>query len=155
MPHGTGESGQHGVEQHQWRANRTWWRVRSLLTGRVWSWRLLSRLKPDAGCNTSGQSKQCVRSRGQQHESVVTRRRGAFDRFWSARLVTLVRKRVLLSDSYDRMNKIQSKTCGVHRGGHGGVTGCCARPVKPDQRVRSSWVRLFHEPTALFFRGLL
>jgi hypothetical protein len=39
------------------------------------------------------------------------------------RPVTLVRERVLLSDRYDQTNEIQSETCGVHRGGHGGVTG--------------------------------
>jgi hypothetical protein len=66
-----------------------------------------------------------------------------------------VRERVLLSDRYDRTNEIQSETRGVHRGGRGGATGCCARPVRPDQRVRSPRVWLFREPTALFFRGLL
>jgi hypothetical protein len=66
-----------------------------------------------------------------------------------------VRERVLLSDRYDQTNEIQSETRGVHRGGHGGVTGRCARPVRPDQRVRSPHVWLFHEPTTLFFRGLL
>jgi hypothetical protein len=66
-----------------------------------------------------------------------------------------VHERVLLSDRYDRMNKIQSETRGVHQGGRGGATGRCARPVRPDQRVRSPRVWLFLEPTALFFRGLL
>jgi hypothetical protein len=72
-----------------------------------------------------------------------------------ARPVTLVLERVHLSDRYDRMNEIQSKTHGVHQGGHGGATGRCARPVRPDQRVRSPRVWLFHEPTTLFFWGLL
>jgi hypothetical protein len=73
----------------------------------------------------------------------------------AARPVTLVRDRVLLSDCYDRTNEIQSETRGVHRGGRGGATGGCARPVRPDQRVGSPRVWLFREPTALFFRGLL
>jgi hypothetical protein len=55
----------------------------------------------------------------------------------AARLVTLVRERVLLSDRYDRTNEIQGETHGVHRGGHGGATGRCARPVRPDQCVWS------------------
>jgi hypothetical protein len=50
----------------------------------------------------------------------------------AARPVTLVRERVLLSDRYDRTNKIQSETRGVHRGGRGGATGRCAHPVRPD-----------------------
>jgi hypothetical protein len=53
------------------------------------------------------------------------------------------------------MNEIQSETRGVHRGGRGGATGRCARPVRPDQRVRSPRVWQFREPTTLFFRGLL
>jgi hypothetical protein len=69
--------------------------------------------------------------------------------------VTLLRERVLLNDRYDQMNEIQNETCGVHRGGHGGATGCYARPVRPDQRVRSPRVWLFREPTTLFFRGRL
>jgi hypothetical protein len=73
----------------------------------------------------------------------------------AARPVTLVRERVLLNDSYDRMNKSQSETRGVHRGGHSGVTGRCARLVRPDQHVRSPRVWLFHEPTTLFLQGLL
>jgi hypothetical protein len=73
----------------------------------------------------------------------------------AARPVTLVCERVLLSDCYDRMNKIQSETRGVHRGGHGGATGRCACLVRPDQRIRSPRVWLFREPTTLFFRGLL
>jgi hypothetical protein len=73
----------------------------------------------------------------------------------AARPVTLVRERVLLSDRYDRTNKIQSETRGVHWGGHGGATGRCAHSVRPDQHVRSPRVWLFREPTALFFRGLL
>jgi hypothetical protein len=72
-----------------------------------------------------------------------------------ARPVTLVRERVLLSDRYDRTNEIQSETHGVHWGGRGGVTGRGARPVRPDQRVRSPRVWLFREPTTLFFWGLL
>jgi hypothetical protein len=39
----------------------------------------------------------------------------------AARLVTLMRERVLLNDRYDRTNKIQSETCGIHRGGRGGA----------------------------------
>jgi hypothetical protein len=66
-----------------------------------------------------------------------------------------VRERVLLSDRYNRTNEIQSETRGVHRGGHGGATGRYAHPVRPDQRVRSPRVWLFHELMALFFRGLL
>jgi hypothetical protein len=72
-----------------------------------------------------------------------------------ARPVTLVCERVLLSDRYDRTNEILSETRGVHLGGRGGATGRCARPVRLEQRVRSPRVWLFHEPTALFFRGLL
>jgi hypothetical protein len=66
-----------------------------------------------------------------------------------------VRERVLLSVHYDQTNEIQSETRGVHPGGRGGAIGRCARPVKPDQRVRSPRVWLFREPTALFFRRLL
>jgi hypothetical protein len=66
-----------------------------------------------------------------------------------------VHEQVLLSDRYNRTNKIQSDTRGVHRGGHGGATGRCARLIRPDQRVWSPRVCLFHEPTTLFFRGLL
>jgi hypothetical protein len=66
-----------------------------------------------------------------------------------------VHERVLLSDCYDRTNEIQSETCGVHQGDRGGATGRCARLVRLDQRVRSPRVWLFHEPTALFFQGLL
>jgi hypothetical protein len=78
----------------------------------------------------SGQFKQRVRSRGQQHELVATGCLGASDHFLSARPVTLVRKRVHLSDRYDRMNEIQSKTCGVYRGGRGGASDQ-AGPVRP------------------------
>jgi hypothetical protein len=53
------------------------------------------------------------------------------------------------------MNEIQSETRGVHRGGRGGATGRCARPVRPDQCVQSLRVWLFREPTTVFFRGLL
>jgi hypothetical protein len=73
----------------------------------------------------------------------------------AARPVTLLRERVLLSDRYDRTNDIQSETRDVHRGGRGGATGRCARPVRLDQHVRSPRVWLFCEPMALFFRGLL
>jgi hypothetical protein len=53
----------------------------------------------------------------------------------AARPVTLMRERVLLNDRYDRTNKIQSETCGIHWGGHGGVTGRCARPVTPSVAI--------------------
>jgi hypothetical protein len=85
----------------------------------------------------SGQFKQRVRSRGQQRESVVTRRLAASDHFWSARPVTLARERVDLSDRYNRTNEIQSETHSVHRGGRGGATGRMARPVTPSVAV--SW----------------
>jgi hypothetical protein len=55
----------------------------------------------------------------------------------AACLVTLVRERVFFSDRYDRTNEIQSETRGIHRGDHGGATRRCARPVRPDQRIRS------------------
>jgi hypothetical protein len=73
----------------------------------------------------------------------------------TARPVTLARERVHLSDRYDRTNEIQSETHGVHRGGRGGAIGRVARPVKPDQHVRSPRVWLFHESTTLFFWGFL
>jgi hypothetical protein len=66
-----------------------------------------------------------------------------------------VRERVFLSDRYDRTNEIQSETRDIHRGGRSGAIGRCARPVRPNQRVRSPRVWLFREPTTLFFRGLL
>jgi hypothetical protein len=53
----------------------------------------------------------------------------------ATRPVTLVRERVLLSDRYDRTNEIQSETRGVHRGGRGGTTRRCARPVTPSVAI--------------------
>jgi hypothetical protein len=84
---------------------------------------------------------------------VVTGCLGTSDQFRLVHLVTLVREWVHLSDHYYQMNEIQSETHGVHRGGNGGVTGRCACPVRPDQRIRSPRVWLFREPMALFFRG--
>jgi hypothetical protein len=62
-----------------------------------------------------------VRSVGASRAQALCDRRAR--KIQVACLVTLVRERVLLSDSYDRTNKIQSVTHGIHRGGHGGAIG--------------------------------
>jgi hypothetical protein len=77
----TSASGQAPEGQRTRRIDWTRWRVRSRLTGHVWSCLDAYWNRPDAGSMVSDQFKQCVRSRGQQRESVVTGRLGASDHF--------------------------------------------------------------------------
>jgi hypothetical protein len=66
-----------------------------------------------------------------------------------------VHERVLLSDRSDRTSEIQSETRGIHQGGRGGATGCWARPVRPDLRIRSPQFVLCSEPNGSIRGGLL